>query len=67
MRLETTSQLKKWALIAKATMSATNRYYATLSNNVKQLADMMTPAQIAQAQQEASAWYAAHAKGDRSN
>lgn len=48
-------------------MSATNRNYAMLSNNVKQLAAMMTPAQIAQAQQEASAWYATHAKGDNSN
>ncbi len=48
-------------------MSATNRNYATMSNSVKQRAAMMTPAQIAQAQQEASAWYAAHAKGDDSN
>ena len=55
----------KWYLIAKATMSATSPYYAVVSNNVKQLAARMTPAQIAQAQQEAFAWYAAHEHAGR--
>jgi TPR repeat protein len=50
----------KWLLIAKATMPATNRPYGQVSSYVKTLAGIMTPAQIAQAQQEASAWYAAH-------
>ena len=50
----------KWYLIAKATMRATNHYYHLASRNVSGLAAMMTPAQIAQAQREASAWCAAH-------
>lgn len=55
----------KWGLIAKATMSPTSRDYAKVSNNVKQLPALMTPAQIAQAKQEASAWFAAHEHGGR--
>ena len=56
----------KWYLIAKATIPATNRHYALVSQNVKSLAALMTPAQIAEAQQEASAWYAAHEHSGKS-
>jgi len=56
----------KWFLIAKATMPATARRYAVTSVRVKLLAGMMTAAQIAQAQQEATAWYAAHQRAGQS-
>lgn len=50
----------KWLLLAKATMPATDHSYAKITRVITTVAGMMTPAQIAQAQQEASAWYAVH-------
>ena len=50
----------KWFLLSKATLPATVRDYPLATKYVEALAAQMTPAQIAQAQQEAAAWYAAH-------
>ena len=55
----------KWLLLAKAETSATDALYPRVTKGVRFLAAMMTPAQIAQAQQEASAWFAAHEPAGR--
>ncbi|MDA8347447.1 MAG: tetratricopeptide repeat protein [Pseudomonadota bacterium] len=55
----------KWLLIAKATLPATDSHYAMASERVDELARSMTKEQIAQAQQEASAWYAKHVAQSR--
>ena len=50
----------KWLLLSKATLPATDRHYPAVTKAVAVFAAAMTPAQIAQAQREASAWYATH-------
>lgn len=50
----------KWLLLSKATLPATDRLYPAVTKGITALAAQMTPEQIAQAQQEASAWYATH-------
>lgn len=53
----------KWNALAKGAAKPASKAYKVASANMSILSKRMTPAQIAQAQQEASAWWAAHHKG----
>jgi TPR repeat protein len=53
----------KWFALAKAAARPGSVAYKNASANMAALAEVMTSARIAQAQHEASAWWAAHPKG----
>lgn len=53
----------KWTDLALAASKLSPSVQSLASTNMRRLDAMMTSAQITQAQQEASAWWAAHHKG----
>ena len=53
----------KWVALAKGAAKPGSKASKAAGEGLTMLAPSMTPAQIAQAQQEASAWWAAHHKG----
>ncbi len=50
----------KWLLIEEANVPATGRRHAILSKAGRVFAEVLTPAQVTQAQQEASAWHSVY-------
>ncbi|MBU6404618.1 MAG: hypothetical protein KGQ84_07885 [Proteobacteria bacterium] len=53
----------KWTALALAASKPRSNVHGMASTNMRRLEAMMTPTQIAQGQQEASAWWAAHHEG----